>query len=245
MQCASATHIGCVRDENQDRVKIEYFGECVLAAVFDGMGGERAGQEASRIAEEEFFTHFRKLYKPTMDSHALRNLMISSVSAANSVIYTTARMDYKNFGMGTTCVAAFIDENSICVVNVGDSRAYYYAKDTLKQITTDHTVVNMLLEHGRIKPSEIASHPQRHMLTRAVGAERTVRPDFFRFDRRDEEFQLMLCSDGLSGYCGNAELKHVLEQELTAEVKASALIEMALMTGGRDNVTVAVLAQKI
>ncbi len=241
MQCAAATHIGCIRDENQDKVKIEKFGECVLAAVFDGMGGERAGQEASRIAEEEFFTHFRKSYRDNMDAHALRNLMISSVSAANSVIYTTARINYKNFGMGTTCVAAFLDDTSISVVNVGDSRAYYFSEGTLRQITTDHTVVNMLLERGRITPEEMINHPQRHMLTRAVGAERTVRPDFFRIDKRSESFQVLLCSDGLSGYCGNAELSHMLEQEATIKEKVKALIDMALQTGGRDNISAVVV----
>lgn len=243
MQCAAATDIGCLRDENQDRVFVQKFGEYVLAAVFDGMGGERAGEEASRIAEEEFLTHFKKAYREGMDPHALRNLMISSVSAANTVIYTTARMNYKNFGMGTTCVAAFIDASGISVVNVGDSRAYYYAGGAIRQITTDHTVVNMLLEHGRIRPEEIATHPQRHMLTRAVGVEKTVRPDYFRVDRRDEKFHLLLCSDGLSGYCGNAELAHVLEQEQDVQGHVDQLIQMALEKGGRDNVSVALVSE--
>ncbi|MBQ8687445.1 MAG: Stp1/IreP family PP2C-type Ser/Thr phosphatase [Ruminococcus sp.] len=243
MQCAAATDIGCVRDENQDRVFVQSFGSGILAAVFDGMGGERAGQEASRIAEEEFLTHFKKAYRASMDPHALRNLMISSVSAANSVIYTSARMNYKNFGMGTTCVAAFVDEHGISVVNVGDSRAYYYAGGIMKQITTDHTVVNMLLEHGRISPGEIATHPQRHMLTRAVGVERTVRPDYFRVERRDEQFHLLLCSDGLSGYCGNVELAHVLEHQQDVQEHVDQLIQMALDKGGRDNVSVALVSE--
>ncbi len=243
MQYAAYTHIGCVRDENQDRVIVHPYGECVLAAVFDGMGGERAGEEASRIAEEEFLSHFNKSYREGMDSHALRNLLISSVSAANSVIYTTARMNYKNFGMGTTCVAAFVDKKCISVVNVGDSRAYYFSDGELKQITTDHTVVNMLLENGRISSAEIANHPQRHMLTRAVGVEKTIRPDFFRIENISDNFSVLLCSDGLSGYCGNAELDHVLEQELSAEEKTNQLIELALDKGGRDNVSVAVIMQ--
>lgn len=243
MQYAAYTHIGCVRDENQDRVIIRSYGEFVLAAVFDGMGGERAGEEASRIAEEEFLSHFNKSYRDGMDSHALRNLLISSVSAANSVIYTTARMNYKNFGMGTTCVAAFVDKKGISVVNVGDSRAYYFSGNELKQITTDHTVVNMLLENGRISSADIANHPQRHMLTRAVGVEKTVRPDFFRIENIGDNFSVLLCSDGLSGYCGNAELAHVLEQELSAEEKTNQLIELSLDKGGRDNVSVAVIMQ--
>lgn len=244
MQYAARTHIGCVREENQDRVAVRAYGEGgVLAAVFDGMGGERAGEEASRIAEEEFMSHFTKSYKNGMDPHALRNLLISSVSAANSVIYTKARINYKNFGMGTTCVAAFADQKGISVVNVGDSRAYIYADGALRQITSDHTVVNMLLEHGRISPAEIATHPQRHMLTRAVGVEKTIKPDYFRIECAGGEYELLLCSDGLSGYCGNAELLNVMETELSAEEKADRFIEMALEKGGRDNVSAAIVVQ--
>jgi protein phosphatase len=199
--------------------------------------------EASRIAEEEFLTYFKKSYREGMDVRAMRNLLTSSVSAANTVIYTSARMNYKNFGMGTTCVAAFVDETGISVVNVGDSRAYYYAAGEIRQITTDHTVVNMLLEHGRITTEEIATHPQRHMLTSAVGVEKTVRPDYFRIECKEEPFQLLLCSDGLTGYCGNAELAHVLEQEKEHVQQCVAqLIQLALNKGGRDNISVALIA---
>ena len=111
-----------------------------------------------------------------------------------------ARMDYQNFGMGTTCVAAFISQTYIAIANVGDSRAYYWAEDTLQQITVDHTRVQALLEQGEITEDEMATHPQRHMLVKAVGVERTVCPDFFRIDRVDSQpFILLLCSDGLSG----------------------------------------------
>lgn len=244
MQYAARTHIGCVREENQDKVAVcEFEDGRVLAAVFDGMGGERAGEEASRIAKEEFMSHFTKLYRNSMDPHALRNLLISSVSAANTVIYTTARINYKNFGMGTTCVAAFSDEKGISVVNVGDSRAYLYSNNTFRQITSDHTVVNMLLEHGRISPAEISMHPQRHMLTRAVGVEKTVKPDYFRIDNAGSGYELLLCSDGLSGYCGNAEIQNIMEMELSAKEKTDIFIEMALDKGGRDNVSAAVVMQ--
>ena len=244
MQYAAYTHIGCVREENQDKVLVAAYGKCTLAAVFDGMGGERAGEEASRIAEEEFISHFNKLYREKMDPHALRNLLISSVSAANSVIYTTARMNYRNFGMGTTCVAAFADEDGVSVVNVGDSRAYYYAEGELRQITKDHTVVNMLLEHGKISQSELATHPQRHMLTRAVGVEKTVRPDYFRIEHTSENYSVLLCSDGLSGCCGSAEIADVLEEQgISADEKAKRFIDMALNKGGRDNVSAALIMQ--
>ncbi|MBQ3914946.1 MAG: serine/threonine-protein phosphatase, partial [Ruminococcus sp.] len=124
MRCRFDTDIGLRREENQDAVRCEYFGHNILAVVCDGMGGERAGKEASMIAIEEFFQRFSQGYSESLSNDDIRKLLISSVSAANSVIYTKARLDFKNFGMGTTCVAAFVTSKTAFIANVGDSRAY-------------------------------------------------------------------------------------------------------------------------
>ena len=107
MRFRYGTDIGLAREENQDAVRCEYFGHNVLAVVCDGMGGERAGKEAGELAVEEFFQRFSADYKESLSDEDIRKLLISSVSAANSVIYTRARFEFRNFGMGTTCVAAF------------------------------------------------------------------------------------------------------------------------------------------
>lgn len=191
--------------------------------------------------QKSFFENFEEGYEPDMDHYSMRSLLLSSISAANSVVYTSARMDYQNFGMGTTCVAAFISQTYIAIANVGDSRAYYWAEDTLQQITVDHTRVQALLEQGEITEDEMATHPQRHMLVKAVGVERTVCPDFFRIDRVDSQpFILLLCSDGLSGFCSDAEIQEVLDPEKPAEEITQQLVDMALQKGGRDNISVAV-----
>ena len=134
---AVQTNIGYLREENQDRVDARTYEDRILALVCDGMGGERSGSEASRLAAEVFFEHFEESYQTNMDPYAIRALLLSSVSAANSIIYTTAKMNYQNFGMGTTCVAAFLSDNGIAVVNVGDSRAYLYQSGQLTQLTKD------------------------------------------------------------------------------------------------------------
>lgn len=152
MKYVSATDIGLKREENQDMVRVEELFGNVLAVVCDGMGGERAGQQASRIAIREFFARFHEGYSPGIETIGARHLMTASISAANSVIYTTARMNYQNFGMGTTCVAAYVDDKYIYVVNVGDSRAYIVDEEGMHQITSDHTFVNMLLQQGKIEP---------------------------------------------------------------------------------------------
>ncbi len=239
MRYVSATDIGLVRDENQDIVQADEFFGNIFAVVCDGMGGERSGQDASRIAINEIFNRFSSEVAPEMDTIAVRQLMTSSISAANSVVYTTARINYRSFGMGTTCVAAYVDDSYIYVANVGDSRAYYSDSEGLHQITSDHTLVNMLLGQGKIRPDEVYTHPKRNMLTKAVGVEKTVKPDFFRM-KREEHFKLLLCSDGLSGYCSSDEIYKVLNS-VPLEEAADALIKLALSKGGRDNITLAVI----
>ena len=203
------------------------------------MGGERSGSQASEIAMRELYDRFNAGYKPGLNAEEMRILLISSVSAANSVIYTTARMDYKSYGMGTTCVAAFVEPGWISLVNVGDSRAYLVEKGEIRLLTSDHTVVNMLLRQGKLKQSDVRTHPQRNMLTRAVGVERVVRPDYFHIPV-GEEFLLLLCSDGLSGYCTEREISRLIRMTAIDEL-ADALVDLALEKGGRDNISLAII----
>ena len=205
MRFRFGTDIGLKREENQDAVKCEYYGHNVLAVVCDGMGGERAGKEASELAIQEFFQRFSAGYSESLGDEDIRKLLISSVSAANSVIYTKARLDFKNFGMGTTCVAAFVNKDSVFIANVGDSRAYLIGDKGLRRITDDHNVASMLYEQGKITEEELENHPQKHMLVRAVGVEKTVLTDTFMLDYEDK-ISLLLCSDGLSGYCSDDEI---------------------------------------
>ena len=233
MRYTELTDIGLKRDENQDMVKCEYFGESILAVVCDGMGGERAGREASSIAIEEFFQRFKEGYD------VLLELLIASISAANSVIYTKARFDYKNFGMGTTCVAAFVNERAAYIANVGDSRAYAITNTGLCQITEDHNMAALLYEQGKITEEELVNHPQKNMLIRAVGVEKTVLIDTFILEYEDT-ISLLLCSDGLSGYSSDDEIYDVIV-DTPFECVAEELVKLAYSKGGRDNITVALI----
>lgn len=213
----------------------------ILAVVCDGMGGERSGSQASEIAVRELFDHFTAGYRRGMSPEDIRILLMSSISAANSVIYTTARMDYRSYGMGTTCVAAFVEPDYISVANVGDSRAYLLEKGSMRQLTDDHTVVNMLYQQGKIQKDQMRQHPQRNMLTRAVGVERVIRPDYYRIPHEDE-FLLLLCSDGLSGYCEEQEILNIITKSTFAEMP-QALVELSLSKGGRDNISLAIVTK--
>lgn len=240
MRFRFGTDIGLRREENQDAVRCEYFGHNILAVVCDGMGGERAGKEASTLAIEEFFQRFSADYKESLTDEEIRKLLISSISAANSVIYTRARFDFKNFGMGTTCVAAFVNSKTAFIANVGDSRAYLITDTGLIKVTTDHNVAAVLFEQGKITEEEMEVHPQKHMLVRAVGVEKTVLTDTFMLDYEDK-ISLLLCSDGLSGYCSDDEIYSVIINSAFDDV-ADELIQLALSKGGRDNITVAVIS---
>lgn len=240
MRFRFGTDIGLRREENQDAVRCEYFGHNILAVVCDGMGGERAGKEASTLAIEEFFQRFSADYRESLTDEEIRKLLISSISAANSVIYTRARFDFKNFGMGTTCVAAFVNSKTAFIANVGDSRAYLITDTGLFKVTTDHNVAAVLYEQGKITEEEMEVHPQKHMLVRAVGVEKTVLTDTFMLDYEDK-ISLLLCSDGLSGYCSDDEIYSVILSSAFDDV-ADQLIQLALSKGGRDNVTVAVIS---
>jgi protein phosphatase len=239
LQCWTATNIGLIRDENQDRVDAREYDGHILAIVCDGMGGERSGSQASEIAMRELYDRFNAGYKPGLDAEKLRILLVSSVSAANSVIYTTARMDYKSHGMGTTCVAAYVEPGWLSIVNVGDSRAYLVQNGEMRQLTTDHTVVNMLLAQGKLATKEAKSHPQRNMLTKAVGVERVVKPDYYHIPI-EEEFLLLLCSDGLSGCCTEKEIYEIIRTTAVDELPR-ALVDLALEHGGRDNISLAIV----
>ena len=142
--------------------------------------------------------------------------------------------------MGTTLVAAFVTDHSALIVNVGDSRCYLITKQGLKQVTEDHNYAMDLFKQGKITREEVENHPQRHMLIRAVGVEKTVTADTFGYEFEDK-ISLLLCSDGLSGYCSDDEIYDVITHS-TFDNVADELINLALKKGGRDNVTVAVIS---
>ncbi len=240
MKISSATDIGLARSENQDIVRVDELYDNVLAVICDGMGGERSGEKASKIAIDAIFSKFIGKYQPTFDSDSIKSLLISAINEANSQVYNSSREDYKDYGMGTTCVAAFVTKSKVYISSVGDSRAYIMGKDGLKQITNDHTYARMLFERGDIVEEEIKSHPNRNMLTKAVGVEKSITPDYFEIDH-EEGFKLMLCSDGLSGYCSSEEMFQILNDN-DVDKAAEELIKLAISKGGRDNITLAIIA---
>ncbi|WP_020600754.1 Stp1/IreP family PP2C-type Ser/Thr phosphatase [Spirosoma panaciterrae] len=219
-------------DEGLRRIK----GHLLLVA--DGMGGHLAGEVASQMAAEiinrEYFQHNENIEKS----------LGRAFQVANRQIFDEARQHDTFRGMGTTCTAIVVHDHQLYFAHVGDSRAYLFKSGQLIQLTQDHTYIQELLRKGGITPEAAASHPERNVLTQAMGTKADIRVDLGRcilpFDQGD---RLMLCSDGLYEYCLEADFSRVLQQTDLHDA-ANELVHLAKSRGGHDNITI-VLAERI
>ncbi|MBR1393292.1 MAG: Stp1/IreP family PP2C-type Ser/Thr phosphatase [Ruminococcus sp.] len=241
MFLASKTDIGRKRDENQDRVRSGFIGDNIsLSIVCDGMGGALSGGVASEEAINVIYERIASGFRPDMSPNSVRNLMLTAVHAANSIVYDKSREDIDKNGMGTTCVAALVNGRHCYVVNVGDSRCYLMTEGRIEQVTTDHTYVRMLFEQGQITEEELKTHQMRNVITRAVGVEPDVDVDYFEFEP-ESNFTLLLCSDGLSGYCSN-EIIYGFVFGKNLDNAVTDLVNYSNEQGGKDNISVALVA---
>lgn len=241
MNVVSNTNIGLSRLENQDRVIIEQLAEhTALAVLCDGMGGENAGGEASERAVHFIFDKIRNAYQMDQGGWNPQETLLSAIRDANTEIYEIARNDQRKKGMGTTCVAVLALERRLHIVNAGDSRAYLVEGTHIRQVTADHTMVQMLVEQGKLKESDAQNHPQRNLITRAVGVAPQLEPDYFGLDVQPP-YQILLCSDGLSNYCSKEEMLQILtgQDVFTA---SDSLMRLALEHGGQDNISLAIVS---
>ncbi len=242
MKVYSKTDIGLLREENQDTVWAEMLSDTSAAMVLcDGMGGEKSGGLASRMAVDIISKRIKESFSEMMNKNSVRNLLITAVVAANSIVYETAQRDFDRQVMGTTCVAAIVFGGTAYIVNVGDSRGYHLftseEDECIRQITRDHSHVRELIERGEITEEQAKTHPKRNKITRAIGAESNVTPDYFELDMNEGDI-LLLCSDGLSSYGDDMDILDICF-EIKPEDCADALVRYANNNGGSDNVTVA------
>ncbi|WCN39037.1 Stp1/IreP family PP2C-type Ser/Thr phosphatase [Aneurinibacillus uraniidurans] len=239
MQSAIQTHIGCVRQTNEDSGRIQNYDDgWTLAIVADGMGGHQAGDVASQMAVESICEHMQFMHSEMTPDERQRTLN-EAIQAANQKILAYAAEHPECRGMGTTIVAALMNSQLGVLAHIGDSRIYRYSGGVLQQITSDHTLVNELLRNHQITQAEAANHPRRNILTRALGTDQTVKADFSIL-HWDEEDMLLLCSDGLSGKVSGEIIADILEGGSLKQM-AETLIAHALEAGGEDNITVILL----
>lgn len=236
MEIFAFTDTGRVRDMNQDAFATGEFPEGgAWAVVCDGMGGVSGGQIASDICVKEVSAHIKKGYHNGMSMKSVKNLLVSAITAANIRIFEAAGENSEYFGMGTTVVALIILNGFAAVAHVGDSRAYFIS-DEIKRITRDHSVVQFLVDSGRITPEQARTHPERNVITRAVGVCEEVDVDVDILPINSGE-KVLICTDGLYDYISDDEMLEVVKNT-DIEEPTRLLVEMANNAGGKDNITV-------
>lgn len=225
---AARTDVGKVREHNED----SYLLKSPLFVVADGMGGHEAGEVASKIAVDTMEAEGPKSTSP--------EALAKSVLKANEAIIEGAKNGTGKPGMGTTITAAFVYGDNVVIAQVGDSRAYLLHEGELQRITRDHSLVADLIEQGRLTEAEARFHPQRSVITRALGSDPNMQPDLYTL-KVTEGDRLMLCSDGLSSMITDDAIETLLKTEATPKEACDALVEEALDAGGLDNVSVIVI----
>ena len=237
MQIYKKTDIGMRRTSNQDFCDGGLFADGTgWLIVCDGMGGANGGNIASALAAEEIGNAITDLYEPSMDGAAIRRLLLSAVEGANLSIYDMAQADPKLYGMGTTVVTAILKEDTAHIVHVGDSRAYLITPEAAKQVTVDHSMVQELVDTGNLTPEEAKNHPQKNIITRALGVRPSVNAEYDEVPYRAGDI-LLACTDGMSAYADEADL-YALAQQAQGEQLAEDLVNTAIEGGGSDNITV-------
>lgn len=242
MRIVAKTDKGNVRDSNQDAYAVgEFSDEVVWSVVCDGMGGAAGGNIASALAVKVISDKINASYHDSMRDSSIKNMLDSALTAANIEVFdfAEARPDLK--GMGTTAVCAIVRDNQAYIAHAGDSRAYVINNGEIRQITTDHSVVQDLLSRGEITFEEAEHHPNKNYITRAVGVDKSIKIDFEQIDLDDSD-TLLLCTDGLSNYVSNQEML-----ELMSDGKhyafADRLVQKANSNGGGDNITVVIISK--
>lgn len=240
MKLVGGTHVGMVRAKNEDTYRCGKLSDgTVWAIVCDGMGGVHGGQLASTIAADTVSEKIKKCYSPSMSVSSLENLLLSAITTANVIVFDRGDVDISLKGMGTTIVAAIVKDNEACIAHIGDSRAYVTDGKIIKQVTRDHSLVQEMYDSGKISLSELETHPQKNIITRAMGVGEEVEIDF-NFVCVNEDEALILCTDGLSGLLSDSKLLEIYQSSSFEEL-AERYIEEANNNGGKDNITVVVM----
>lgn len=243
IELANLTDVGCQRENNED-----YYGyfepesdeqfrrKGRLAIVADGMGGHQGGEVASRLAVDTV----RQVYSDASEGDPQTALLLG-FEAAHELIRQRARDLPKLEGMGTTCTAIVLIDGKLHFAHIGDSRLYLARNSTISRLTRDHSYVNQLVDQGVISAEEALEHPQRHILTTALGVQGEISADFSETPLPLEPGDiLVLCTDGLSGAISDEELLAIITSNAPSEA-CKELVERAKMRGGSDNITVQVL----
>ncbi|MDF2521462.1 MAG: Stp1/IreP family PP2C-type Ser/Thr phosphatase [Clostridia bacterium] len=258
MRSAGKSDIGLVRKVNEDdficlrlndmlEVK-DSAADLYLCIVADGMGGRNAGEVASSMAVKEIVEFIKEQYINVLldenaDDEKIFNLIKHAITYSNDKIYKKSLLTSECVGMGTTLSMILVKDKTLYYGHVGDSRIYLIRENQIKRLTEDHSLVAELVKQGSIKPEEAVSHPQKNIITRAVGTEYGIEVDLGRQDIVEGDY-ILLCTDGLSNLIGDDEILRLVLNAPDIEQACQDLIDKAKENGGFDNITVVVIEKE-
>lgn len=235
MRIFGLTDVGLVRDINQDRFRIVIMDNISFAIVCDGMGGQSGGHIASEMTCNVIERRLCDSLSDTNSDEEIQKLLISAVSEANFEVYKTSNVEPGCRGMGTTAITIIIKNNKAFIAHIGDSRVYMLQNGVMNQITKDHSLVQELVDRGEISREEALYHPNKNMITRAVGVNLQVDIDYFELNL-SEDTKLLICTDGLTNMVDDDTIARVLS-ETELKNACQVLVELANNAGGTDNIT--------
>ena len=237
MQSWGLTDPGCVRSQNQDTYVIEQLDRhTLLCVVCDGMGGAKSGNIASTLAADVFVQEIKQSWNSNMTQERIDQMIQRATKLANFTVYDQAAQIEDFSGMGTTMAAVLIKGMSVTVVNVGDSRVYAVSSDGIRQLTKDHSLVQMMVDRGELTPELARTYPGKNFITRAIGTEAIVDCDLFHHTMERGEC-LLLCSDGLSNMMDDQEILFEVVHGVSKQQCCQRLLDIAKNRGAPDNVT--------
>lgn len=237
MNYGARSSIGCIRLNNQDSFHIPSKDDFKLFVVADGMGGTNGGEIASTIAINAVCTYVKENLKDDSD---IPLILRNAINEANKAIYRVGRMQQEYSRMGTTCSVALIKDGLAFIAHVGDSRVYLLSNSSFRQITTDHSYVQELVNAGQITSQQAKDHPERHKITRAVGISGLVIADVF-IEPLSCNDVVLLCSDGLTSMVDDTTIAAILRENDDPHQAACELINAAEKAGGYDNITAVII----
>ena len=237
MQSWGLTDPGCVRKQNQDAYRIEQLDRhTLLCVVCDGMGGAKSGNVASTLAVDVFVDEIRRSWKPGMEQDKVDQMLRSAVKLANFTVFDQAAQFEEFDGMGTTLVAALIHNRNATIVNVGDSRCYGIDRSGIRQITKDHSLVQLMVDRGELTAEVAKTYPGKNFITRAIGTEPLVMCDIYHQSLNRGDY-LLLCTDGLSNLMDDQEILFEVVHGVNKQHCCKRLLNIAVSRGAPDNVT--------
>ena len=237
MQYWGITDPGCTRTQNQDVYQIEALGRnALLCVICDGMGGAKSGNVASTLTADVFVQEIKRSWKPDMSPEKVDQMLKGAVKLANFTVFDQAQQFEEFTGMGTTLVAVLIHNKNATVVNVGDSRAYSVEDTGVSLLTTDHSLVQMMIARGELTPEQARRYPGKNLITRAIGTEAVVECDIFHRRLADGEC-ILLCTDGLSNVLDEQEILFEVVHGANKQSSCERLLAIAKNRGAPDNVT--------